>query len=132
MRSYSRFAPSSSPSALRPLLFALCALLFASCAPKPPAHMNDPGQLIYLGYTNKEANCSRCHGEEGQGGMSGPKIRGVLQKKGADHVRETIRHGKGEGDDKMPALGEQLTAEQIEQVIRFLATWSDSSHTSSP
>lgn len=87
--------------------------------------MTDPGQLIYLGYTNKEANCSRCHGEEGQGGMFGPKIRGVLQKKGAEYVRETIQFGKG--DDEMPALAGQLNAEQIEQVIRFLSMWNDSS-----
>jgi mono/diheme cytochrome c family protein len=132
MRQQSRFAPSPLPLALRPFLFSFCLLLFSSCAPKPPAHITDPGQLIYLGYTNKEANCSRCHGEEGQGGMTGPKIRGVLQKKGPDHVRETIRNGKGEGDDRMPGLGEQLNGEQIEQVVRFLATWSDSGNTTSP
>jgi mono/diheme cytochrome c family protein len=125
MRPASRFAPNPFF-----FLFSFCFLLLSSCDPKPPAHLTDPGQLIYLGYTNKEANCSRCHGEEGQGGMSGPKIRGVLQKKGADHVREMIRHGKGEGDDKMPALGEQLTGEQIEQVIRYLSTWSDSASNS--
>jgi mono/diheme cytochrome c family protein len=64
--------------------------------------------------------------------MFGPKIRGVLQKKGADYVRETVRLGKGEGDDRMPALADELTGEQIEQVLRFLATWRDSSKTSSP
>ncbi len=64
--------------------------------------------------------------------MFGPKIHGVLQKKGAEYVRETIRQGKGEGDNRMPALADQLSAEQIAQVIRFLSTWSDSSSTLSP
>ena len=118
-RRFLRFVLGVLPSSLG-------LLLFTACDSRPPAHMTDPGQLIYLGYTNPEANCSRCHGEEGQGGMFGPKIRGVLQKRGAEFVRETIRHGKGEDDDRMPALAEHLSAEQIEQVLRFLSTWSDS------
>lgn len=118
-----RFLRACAP--LRLLFPALGFWGLISCEARPPAHITDPGQLIYLGYINKQANCSRCHGEEGQGGMFGPNIRGVLQKKGADYVRETILLGKGE--DEMPALAEELTAEQIEQVIRYLAAWGDSS-----
>jgi len=111
---------------------AFCSLLFSACDAKPPADMTDPGQLIYLGYTNKQANCSRCHGAQGQGGMFGPKIRGVLQKKGARHVREMILYGDEDGEDKMPPLADELSAEQVTQVLQFLSTWQDSSATARP
>ena len=100
--------------------------LFLACAPQPPEHIKDPGHLTYLGFTNREAQCSRCHGDEGIGGMFGPKIRGVVQKKGREYVKETILYGKGEGDNKMPAFVDELTPGQIDQLIRFLTTLSDS------
>ena len=102
------------------------AIFLFACEAKPPAHVTDPGHLTYLGFTNRDAQCSRCHGDEGQGGMFGPKLRGIVQRKGADYVRKTILHGKGEGDDAMPPLSDKLTSEQIDQVIAFLATWKDS------
>ncbi|MGH7457364.1 MAG: c-type cytochrome [bacterium] len=88
--------------------------------------MTDPGELIYFGYVNKQAQCSRCHGDEGQGGMFGPQIRGAVQKLGVDSVRAIIAHGRGEGDKRMPGLAKELTSSQIEQVIGFLRTWEDS------
>lgn len=108
------------------LLFAVIALL--ACEAEPPAHVKDPGQLIFLGFgKDREVQCSRCHGEEGTGGMFGPKLRGVVQRKGAERVREVIRHGViEEGEEEMPPFGGKLSEEEIEQVIRFLATWEDS------
>lgn len=88
--------------------------------------MTDPGELIYFGYVNKQAQCSRCHGDEGQGGMFGPQIRGALKKLDIDSLRAIITHGKGEGDKRMPGLAKELTPSQIEQVIEFLRTWEDS------
>ncbi len=88
--------------------------------------MTDPGELIYFGYVNKQAQCSRCHGDEGQGGMFGPQIRGAVKKFGVDSVRAIIIHGKGEGDKRMLGLAKELTPAQIEQVIGFLRTWEDS------
>ncbi|MDZ7310804.1 MAG: cytochrome c [candidate division KSB1 bacterium] len=87
--------------------------------------MTDPGELIYHGYVNKHAQCSRCHGEHGQGGMFGPKIRGAVQKLGADSVRAIISDGKGKGEQRMPGLAKELTSLQIEQVIRFLQRWDE-------
>ena len=86
--------------------------------------MTDPGALIYYGYVNKDAQCSRCHGDEGQGGMSGPEIREAVQKLGVDSVRTVITNGRGKGDKRMPDFEEELAAAQIEQVIRFLQTWN--------
>ncbi|MDZ7342939.1 MAG: cytochrome c [candidate division KSB1 bacterium] len=98
----------------------------AACESGPPPGMSDPGELIYFGYVNKQAQCSRCHGEEGQGGMFGPKIFGAVKKLGVDSVRAIIQHGRGKGDTRMPALATELTSEQIEQVIAFLKTWEES------
>lgn len=110
----------------------LAIVLLQGCDVKPPAHVTDPGHLTYLGFTNREVQCSRCHGDEGQGGMFGPKLRGVVQKHGRGYVRKTILDGKGKGDDSMPAFKDQLTEEQIDQVIKFLATWHDTARVKSP
>jgi len=85
--------------------------------------MTDPGALIYYGYINKDAQCSRCHGDEGQGGMFGPAIRDAAQKLGIDSARAVIINGRGKGDKRMPDFEEELTAAQIEQVLRFFQTW---------
>lgn len=107
-----------------PLFLLVVTLL--SCAAEPPKDVTDPGQLTYLGFVNREVNCSRCHGAEGSGGMFGPKIHDVMRRKSRDYVRDVILHGKGENEDAMPGFAQQLSSEQVEQVIDFLATWVDS------
>ena len=108
---------------LKIAVFAVLSFSFFCCESGPPPGMTDPGELIYFGYVNKQAQCSRCHGDEGQGGMFGPQIRGALKKLGADSVRAIINHGRGEGDKRMPGMVKELTPEQIEQVIAFLQRW---------
>jgi mono/diheme cytochrome c family protein len=105
--------------------FSFLVIFLISCESGPPPGMTDPGQLIFLGYVKKDAQCSRCHGEEGQGGMFGPKIRDAVQKLGLDSVRAIIKNGRGEGDRRMPEFAKELTPEQIDQVIAFLQAWED-------
>jgi mono/diheme cytochrome c family protein len=105
--------------------FSFFSFFLFCCESGPPPGMTDPGELIYFGYVNKQAQCSRCHGDEGQGGMFGPKIRDAMQRLGVDSVRAIIQNGRGKGDMRMPEMVEELTAEQIEQVIGFLRTWED-------
>jgi len=117
-----------SALSLRLCVFA-CAFVFLSfsflgCESGPPPEMTDPGALIYYGYVNKDAQCSRCHGDEGQGGMFGPQIRDIMEKRSVERVRDIIENGKGEGDKKMPDFAQRLTPAQIAQVIRFLQTWN--------
>lgn len=109
---------------LVPLFLPIVTLL--GCAAEPPKDVTDPGQLTYLGFVNREVNCSRCHGAEGTGGMFGPKINDIMRRKSRAYVRDVILHGKGEDDDAMPGFAQQLTPEQVEQVLDFLATWVDS------
>jgi mono/diheme cytochrome c family protein len=110
---------------IRIVFFSFLSFSLFCCQSGPPPGMTDPGELIYFGYVNKQAQCSRCHGDEGQGGMFGPQIRGAVKKLGADSVRAIITDGKGEGDKRMPGLAKELTPSQIEQVINFLQTWED-------
>ena len=110
------------------LLVAVALISLLACEAEPPAHIKDPGHLTYLGFgRNREVQCSRCHGEEGTGGMFGPKLRGTVQRTGEERVRAIIQHGViEEGEEEMPPFMQHLTSEEIEQVIRFLATWEDS------
>jgi len=105
------------------IFFAFLSFYLGSCKSAPPPEMTDPGALIYHGYVSQDAQCSRCHGGEGQGGMFGPSIRDIMQKRSVERVRDIIANGKGEGDKKMPDFAGELTPAQIEQVIRFLQTW---------
>jgi len=118
------------------ILFSFLSVYLFCCSSGPPPAMTDPGALIYYGYVNKNAQCSRCHGDEGQGGMFGPEIRDIVEKRGVERVRDIIENGKGESDKKMPDFAQQLTPAQITQVIQFLQTWNiaaraDSATTSS-
>jgi len=109
---------------LSAITFSLCVL---ACSPSPPPDITDPGQLIYLGYADKYAQCSRCHGQEGQGGMFGPSLRGSVKKIGADSARQIILFGRGAGEKRMEGFEGELASLQIEQVISFISTWTDSS-----
>jgi mono/diheme cytochrome c family protein len=111
--------------------FAFLSFSLFCCESAPPPGMTDPGALIYYGYVDKDAQCSRCHGDEGQGGMFGPKIRDAVPKLGVDKVRDIISYGQGKGDKKMPDFLGILNEAQIEQVIRFLQTWSDTARVDS-
>jgi mono/diheme cytochrome c family protein len=98
---------------------ALCAVLVA-CEKQPPADVTDPGQLLFLGYTNDEVNCSRCHGPDGQGGTEAPELYKIFTKYNDEKVGEIILEGKGLGKDSMPAFDEKLTPQQVESLMKFL------------
>ncbi len=103
--------------------FLLIGGVLWACKPVPPPGMTDPGQLIYLGYKDTFASCSRCHGREGEGAGEGPEIHDAIEKFGRDEVRETILNGVQEGRDKMPSFREEFTPEEIEQILDFITHW---------
>ena len=68
------------------------------------------GQAIY------EANCARCHADDGSGGR-GPSLQGIAteQPDTAGGIEQVINGGGG-----MPAFGSQLNPEEIEAVIDYV------------
>jgi mono/diheme cytochrome c family protein len=66
------------------------------------------------------ANCARCHGSDGGGGI-GPQLSDgkvvAAFPRVADQVDLVTR-----GKDGMPAFGGQLTAAQIDQVVDYTRT----------
>ena len=75
---------------------------------------SDP--VLAEGMSIYKANCSSCHGSQGQGGF-GKKLAGVVTTKypNIDDEVALITNGKG----SMPAFGKKLTPEQITAVARW-------------
>ncbi|MET0627338.1 MAG: cytochrome c [Acidimicrobiia bacterium] len=66
------------------------------------------------------ANCARCHGSDGGGGI-GPELAGgavVDDFPDAKGEVKVVTNGRG----GMPAFGDQLSAAQIAQVVEFTRT----------
>jgi alcohol dehydrogenase (cytochrome c) len=63
------------------------------------------------------ANCSMCHGEDGQGGAAGPNLSRMTD---ASIVRKIVSGGR----DQMPAFGSRLNAGEIRDVSAYVATLS--------
>ncbi len=102
----------------------LLLIFFFACEAKPPPGMTDPGELTYYGFRSKKANCARCHGRDGSGSYDGPDIRGAVEEFGRERVRDFILNGKdADEEDGMPALRDELTDEEVEKVITFIARW---------
>jgi mono/diheme cytochrome c family protein len=71
------------------------------------------GQDVYV------ANCLPCHGPDGAGGAVGPTlVDGEVAVQPDDFYREVI--AKGREGTAMPGWGDQLSTQQIEDVIAFL------------
>lgn len=63
-------------------------------------------------------HCAACHGAEAKGGI-GPDLTGETFKYGRspEQIETSIREGRPGG---MPTFGNQLSAEQIESLTRFI------------
>jgi mono/diheme cytochrome c family protein len=78
------------------------------------AARSGPGYDVYL------ANCARCHGQDGQGGV-GPKLAGGAVVKAfpnrADQIR-LVEDGKG----TMPSFKGDLSTAEIQEVVAYTRT----------
>ncbi len=85
-------------------------------APEPTgAAANDP--RVVSGRSVYTANCARCHGVDGGGGV-GPSFQdGVLLRKFAT-VEDQIKF-VGQGRGIMPAFGGSLSKAKIDAVVRY-------------
>jgi mono/diheme cytochrome c family protein len=77
-------------------------------APEPP------GAALF------SANCARCHGADGGGGL-GPKLSGGKVVEAFPNVEDQIMFVT-RGRDGMPAFGDTLSPAQIRQVVEYTRT----------
>ena len=64
-----------------------------------------------------EKGCEHCHGVDAAGTERGPDLRGV----GRALKKPQIAHQIREGGKEMPAFGDALKDEEVEQLVAFLA-----------
>ena len=93
---------------------AIVALLFTF----ETAHAqsdDDPAQ-VEAGAEVFAANCSSCHGAEGEGSPVGRPLAGVADENDRARHIETVTDGRG----NMPAFGTVLSEDEIESVVSFV------------
>jgi mono/diheme cytochrome c family protein len=95
---------------------AVVALLIVACrAATPAVDTQTPGGRLYT------TNCSTCHGPAGQGVGDFPEIANTTDILGGDYARTVV----AEGRNAMPAFGTSLTAQQIKEIVDYVATFED-------
>jgi mono/diheme cytochrome c family protein len=73
-----------------------------------------PGYDVYL------ANCARCHGQDGQGGV-GPELAGGAAVQAFPDPADEIRLVE-DGEGVMPSFKGDLSRAQIEDVVAYTRT----------
>jgi len=88
-----------------------------------PAQVAASDEMLTLGEEVYANTCAACHGEQGQGHV-------LSEAPALDETEHAWHHPDGQiqelienGGQVMPALGEQLTGEEIVAVIRYIQTW---------
>jgi cytochrome c oxidase subunit 2 len=76
-----------------------------------------------------EKGCVGCHQLGGQGGQVGPALDQIGRTRNADYLRRSILEPNADtarGFERfagtMPAFGQQLSAAQLEALVRYLAS----------
>jgi mono/diheme cytochrome c family protein len=64
-----------------------------------------------------EKGCEFCHGVDGIGTERAPDLSGVGRKLHPEQIQKQIH----DGDARMPAFGEVLTSDEIQQLVAFLS-----------
>jgi mono/diheme cytochrome c family protein len=78
------------------------------------AAKSGPGYDVYL------ANCARCHGQDGQGGI-GPKLAGGAVVRSFPDSADQIRLVEN-GEGTMPSFKNRLSPAEIEDVVAYTRT----------
>jgi cytochrome c oxidase subunit II len=93
---------------------ALLVAPLAACGGDDSASSNADGEVSGQGIY--EANCARCHGPNGEGGVGMPLGDGAVEDSlTLEGQIEVITEGR----NSMPAWGEQLSDEEIEAVATY-------------
>lgn len=78
-----------------------------------------PDAVLELGRNVYGAQCSNCHGNEGQGGRGKPINRGRALERypEIEAMIQVVTEGKGSG---MPSFDDKLDPDEIEAVVRYV------------
>lgn len=105
----------------RALAASTMVMVLASCGggDRPTSELGaaTPAERADLGGRVYARSCASCHGGDGQGGI-GPKLAdGAVVESYPDPAehRQVVVQGKGQ----MPALGDTLSDEEIDAVVRY-------------
>ena len=88
-----------------------------STTERATAALDDPAELLALGPELYDLYCAMCHGAEAGGG-TGPRLAGNPRSRNEANVRSAITFGRG----MMPGFGATLTPDEIEVLVRWLAS----------
>lgn len=102
----------------RILVIAATIWLFSVAAPAQAQSTGNPdrGRQVF------EDSCAMCHGQDASGMMGmHPSLRGAVERLTIEGVEVTIRNGRGT-NPPMPAFGDRLSEEEIEDVVAYLDT----------
>ena len=110
-----------------PLAIALLTALLTGChSTPPPTPLDQLNAQQTRGHGVYQAHCAICHYDRQSGSLHGPALLGVFKKpalpSGAaatdERVSATILHGR----NNMPALGNQVDADDLADLLAYLHT----------
>ncbi len=98
-------------------------VLLAQFDGQAPTKVAASDEVVALGSEVYANTCAACHGEQGEGHVL-PEAPALDETEHAWHhpdgqIQDLIKNG----GKVMPALGDQLTDEEIVAVIRYIQTW---------
>jgi len=107
-------------------ILILALIVLAVVNGNKPAEPLAGEDTITMGAQVYEQTCAACHGAQGEGHAA------VAEAPALDETEHAWHHPDGQiqqliinGGQIMPALGEQLSDEEIVAVIRYIQTWWD-------
>jgi len=101
------------------LVGAAVCLVVASCSfsPTPTAHAASKAVRKQGAAVFHEKGCEHCHGVDGIGTDKGPDLSGVGRQLHKPEIARQIH----DGGKQMPAFGDALTDDEIQQLVEYLA-----------
>ena len=91
--------------------------------PAPDVPIPTTAESIALGSDLYTANCSRCHGPEGQGTPRAPSlnVKGLLTSTSDQALQQIITSGVP--GTAMPTWGDRMTDAEIQAIVGFIRQW---------
>lgn len=95
----------------------------AGILPAPNVPIPTTEESIALGGSLFSANCSRCHGPEGQGTQRAPalNVKAFLTNTGDLAIQQIVTNGVP--GTAMPAWGDRMTETDIQAIVGFIRQW---------